>query len=191
MVQQFRLRPQFTQRVQDQIGEYISRAQIDAALATFVRMVRSGHPYETDELGKNSLRVIFTILDRLDVCRRLRQHPPYPSAVLPFLEIYDRAGFPYSYVDSSDLYVGTPDFERVAHPQPGDLVVWPGHVGIVINPSEKVFFSAMRSGPGVDAFDAPYWKRREPARFYRYVKRGPVQNASKARDRALLTHQSK
>ena len=67
--------------------------------------------------------------------------------------IYDRAGFPYSYVDSSDLYVGTPDFERVAHPQPGDLVVWPGHVGIVINPSEKVFFSAMHSGPGIDYSD--------------------------------------
>ena len=105
--------------------------------------------------------------------------------------IYDRAGFPYSYADSSDLYVGTPDFERVVHPQPGDLVVWPGHVGIVINPSEKVFFSAMHSGPGIDAFDAPYWKRRDPARFYRYVKRGPVQNARNARDRILLTHQSK
>jgi cell wall-associated NlpC family hydrolase len=105
--------------------------------------------------------------------------------------IYAHAGFHYSYVDSSDLYVGTPDFKRVAHPQPGDLVVWPGHVGIVINPSEKVFFSAMHSGPGIDAFDTPYWKRREPARFYRYVKRGPMQNASKARDRVLLTHQSK
>jgi cell wall-associated NlpC family hydrolase len=105
--------------------------------------------------------------------------------------IYDRAGFPYSYVDSSDLYVGTSDFKRVAHPQPGDLVVWPGHVGIVVNPSEKVFFSAIRSGPGIDAFDAPYWTRREPARFYRYVKRGPVQNARNARDRILLTHQSK
>jgi cell wall-associated NlpC family hydrolase len=105
--------------------------------------------------------------------------------------IYDRAGFPYSYVDSSDLYVGTPDFERVSHPQPGDLVVWPGHVGIVINPSKKVFFSAMHSGPGIDAFDAPYWKRREPARFYRYVKRASVQNARNARDRILLTHQRK
>ncbi len=41
MVQQFRLRPQFTQRVQDQIGEYISRAQIDAALATFVDFLGS------------------------------------------------------------------------------------------------------------------------------------------------------
>ena len=95
--------------------------------------------------------------------------------------IYTRAGFPYSYTDSSDLYVGTPDFKRVAHPQPGDLVAWPGHVGIVINPSEKVFFSAMHSGPGIDTFDAPYWKRREPARFYRYIKRGPVQDARSAR----------
>jgi cell wall-associated NlpC family hydrolase len=105
--------------------------------------------------------------------------------------IYARAGFPYSYVDSSDLYVGTSHFERVAHPQPGDLVVWRGHAGIVINPAQRVFFSAMRSGPGVDSYEAPYWKRREPARFYRYVKRGPAQNASKARDRVLLTHQSK
>jgi cell wall-associated NlpC family hydrolase len=105
--------------------------------------------------------------------------------------IYARAGFPYSYVDSSDLYFGTPDFERVAYPQPGDLVVWPGHVGIVINPSEKVFFSAMRSGPGIDTFGAPYWKHREPVRFYRYVKRSPPQNANNARDRVRLTHQSK
>jgi cell wall-associated NlpC family hydrolase len=105
--------------------------------------------------------------------------------------IYDRAGFPYSYVDSSDLYVGTTDFERVAHPQPGDLVVWRGHVGIVINPSKHVFFSAMSSGPGIDSYDAPDWKRREPARFFRYVKRDSVQNASKARDRVLLTHQTK
>jgi hypothetical protein len=43
----------------------------------------------------------------------------------------------------------------------------------------------------VTVFDAPYWNRREPARFYRYVKRGPVQNTSNARDRVLLTHQSK
>jgi hypothetical protein len=43
--------------------------------------------------------------------------------------IYDRAGFPYGYVDSSNIYIGTPNFKRVAHPQPGDLVVWRGHVG--------------------------------------------------------------
>jgi cell wall-associated NlpC family hydrolase len=105
--------------------------------------------------------------------------------------IYDRAGFPYSYVDSSDLYVGTPNFQRVSHPQPGDLVVWRGHVGIVINPSQHVFFSAMRSGPGIDSYDSPDWKRRGQVRFYRYIKGSGAQNASKARDRVLLTHQGK
>jgi cell wall-associated NlpC family hydrolase len=105
--------------------------------------------------------------------------------------IYARAGFPYSYASSSDLYVGTPDFERVAHPQPGDLIVWHGHVGIVINPSQHVFFSTMRSGPGIDSYDAPDWKRRGQVRFYRYIKGSQAQNASKARDRVLLTHQGK
>ena len=72
--------------------------------------------------------------------------------------IYLQAGFPYPYASSSDLYDGTDDFQRVTRPQPGDLVVWPGHVGIVVNPAQRVFFSRLRSGPGVDAYDAQYWK---------------------------------
>jgi len=48
--------------------------------------------------------------------------------------IYERAGFTYSYANSSELYRGIKEFRRVIHPQPGDLVVWPGHVGIVISP---------------------------------------------------------
>ena len=107
--------------------------------------------------------------------------------------IYDRAGFPYSYASSSDLYAGTPEFERVADTQPGDLVVWRGHVGIVVNPAQHVFFSAMRSGMGIDAYDAPYWKHLGKVRFYRYVKDSIAQNASDARDRGrvLLTHRAK
>ena len=62
--------------------------------------------------------------------------------------IYLRAGFPYPYASSSDLYDGADDFQRVTRPQPGDLVVWPGHVGIVVNPAQRVFFSRLRSGPG-------------------------------------------
>src|SRR5579862_4082289 len=60
--------------------------------------------------------------------------------------IYNRAGFPYSYAPSSDLYVGTREFQRVPHPQAGDLVVWQGHAGIVVDPKQHVFFSALRSG---------------------------------------------
>jgi hypothetical protein len=84
--------------------------------------------------------------------------------------VYERAGFRYAYVSSSDLYAGIDEFQRVAHPQPGDLVVWPGHVGIVVNPSQNTFFSSLRSGIGVESYSAPYWKQRGTPRFYRYTK---------------------
>ncbi len=88
--------------------------------------------------------------------------------------IYLQAGFPYPYASSSDLYDGTDGFQRVTRPQPGDLVVWPGHVGIVVNPAQRAFFSRLRRGPGIDAYDAQYWKQRGQARFYRYVKADPA-----------------
>jgi cell wall-associated NlpC family hydrolase len=84
--------------------------------------------------------------------------------------VYDRAGFSYTYADSSDLYRGTAPFRRVKHPQPGDLVVWPGHVGIVVNPRHHTFFSALSHGPGTAKYNDRYWRRRGPARFYRYLK---------------------
>jgi cell wall-associated NlpC family hydrolase len=84
--------------------------------------------------------------------------------------IYERAGFPYAYASSDDLYAGVQGFQRVWHPQPGDLIVWSGHVGIVVRPSRHVFFSFMSAGPGIDNYDAPYWVNRGEARFYRYVK---------------------
>ena len=84
--------------------------------------------------------------------------------------IYERAGFPYAYAPSSDLYAGVEEFQRVKLPEPGDLVVWRGHAGIVIKPSQHIFFSFMRSGPGIDDYQAPYWKSRGHPRFYRYIK---------------------
>jgi cell wall-associated NlpC family hydrolase len=74
--------------------------------------------------------------------------------------IYEKAGFPYTYVPSGDLFVGTDEFRRVAEPQAGDLVVWLGHAGIVVNPREHTFYSALRSGLLVQEYDSPYWKRR-------------------------------
>jgi hypothetical protein len=83
--------------------------------------------------------------------------------------IYERAGFRYAYVPSSDLYRGDDAFQRIKVPEPGDLVVWQGHVGIVIKPSQHLFFSFMRSGPGIDNWEAAYWKKRGRVRFYRYL----------------------
>jgi hypothetical protein len=50
-------------------------------------------------------------------------------------------------------------------------------VGIVVNPAQRVFFSRLRSGPGVDAYDADYWKERGQVRFYRYIKSPPARAA--------------
>jgi hypothetical protein len=57
----------------------------------------------------------------------------------------------------------------VRAPQAGDLVVWRGHVGIVIDPKEHSFFSSVRSGPDTQFYDSPYWRSRGIARFFRYV----------------------
>ena len=87
--------------------------------------------------------------------------------------LYERAGFPYDYASSLDLYAGIDEFRRVPKPQPGDLAVWRGHAGIVVSPAQHSFFSMLSSGPGVDSYDAPYWRQRGRPRFYRYVKRSP------------------
>lgn len=84
--------------------------------------------------------------------------------------IYQRAGFPYSYVDSDQLYDGVEGFQRVSRPETGDLVVWHGHVGIVIRPSRHVFFSFLHAGPGIDDYENRYWRARGQARFFRYIK---------------------
>jgi hypothetical protein len=91
--------------------------------------------------------------------------------------IYESAGFPYAYAPSDDLYSGVASFQRVKSPLPGDLVVWRGHVGIVIKPSHHTFFSALRSGLDTDNYNSPYWKRRGQPRFYRYNKRASLHTA--------------
>jgi hypothetical protein len=89
-------------------------------------------------------------------------------------DIYERAGFPYPYVPSSELYAGIREFRRVTRPQAGDLVTWPGHAGLAISGVQHTFYSALRTGLGVENYEAPYWKSRGRPRFYRYIKSGPA-----------------
>lgn len=84
--------------------------------------------------------------------------------------IYERAGFPYAYAPSDDLYDGVEGFQRVSHPQAADLVVWHGHAGIVIKPSRHQFFSFLSHGPGISDYESRYWLGRGEPRFYRYIK---------------------
>ena len=84
-------------------------------------------------------------------------------------DIYGLAGLHYTYVPSMDLYRGVDSFERVRTPQPGDLIVWRGHVGLVVDPSEQSFYSSLSTGPKVDTYNSPVWRRRGPVRFFRYL----------------------
>jgi hypothetical protein len=82
--------------------------------------------------------------------------------------------------------VGADDFQRVARPQAGDLIVWRGHAGIVVNPRQRTFFSALRSGLGVENYDSAYWMGRGRPHFLRYVKRSPASVvAASSRDVSL------
>ncbi len=85
--------------------------------------------------------------------------------------IYERAGFPYTYADSDDLYDGVEGFRRVSQPEAGDLIVWHGHAGIVVRPSRHVFYSFLHAGPGTDDYTSLYWQGRGKPHFYRYIKK--------------------
>ncbi len=113
------------------------------------------------------LSVIAAALDS-----RVRIHAGHDCSHLVHA-VYERAGFPYAYASSDDLYAGVEGFRRVWQPQPGDLIVWSGHAGIVVRPSRHVFFSFMSAGPGIDDYQSPYWTSRGRPRFYRYVKGDP------------------
>ncbi|MFQ5694549.1 MAG: NlpC/P60 family protein [Terriglobia bacterium] len=84
--------------------------------------------------------------------------------------VYRFAGLGYPYATSYQLFAGVENFARVETPQPGDLVVWQGHVGIVVDPDQHSFYSTRSSGPGIAAYDSRYWRGRGPVRFYRYLR---------------------
>jgi hypothetical protein len=84
-------------------------------------------------------------------------------------QIYSAAGYEYPYASSFDLYSGNGNFRRVRHAQAGDLITWPGHVGIVLDPGRHRFYSLVRSGLQAEDYLGPYWRSRGRPRFYRYL----------------------
>jgi hypothetical protein len=83
--------------------------------------------------------------------------------------IYTHAGFAYDYAQAADLFDGIAAFRRVKKPQPGDLVVWQGHAGIVVYPSQHSFYSSVPNGFALESYRSNYWAARGAPRFYRYL----------------------
>jgi NlpC/P60 family len=92
-------------------------------------------------------------------------------------KLYEQAGHPYPYASSLDLYLGTGPFLRVRYAHPGDLVVWRGHVGIVVNPREHSFFSTTSSGARTQSYRSAYWRGRGYPHFFRYLTKRPLKDA--------------
>jgi hypothetical protein len=88
-------------------------------------------------------------------------------------QIYLNAGFEYPYMSSFEIYAGNKSFARVKFPHAGDLIVWPGHMGIVVDPLKHSFYSLVRTGLEQQDYEAPYWKSRGAPRFYRYKVQNP------------------
>lgn len=95
-------------------------------------------------------------------------------------KLYEQAGHPYPYASSLDLYRGTGPFLRVRYAHPGDLVVWRGHAGIVVNPREHSFFSTTSSGARIENYRSAYWRARGYPHFFRYLTKSPLKTANGA-----------
>ena len=78
-------------------------------------------------------------------------------------------GLDYPYATSHEIFAGIPQFRRVHNAQAGDLIVWPGHVGLVVDAEHSEFLSSKGSGVGTDNYSSEYWQDRGRPRFYRYV----------------------
>src|SRR5262245_45187111 len=80
-----------------------------------------------------------TILNAAREHRRQTRSQPDCSHLVQ--EVYATAGLEYPLASSKELYQGVESFERVGKPQPGDLIVWLGHVGLVVDPEKRTFYS--------------------------------------------------
>jgi cell wall-associated NlpC family hydrolase len=95
--------------------------------------------------------------------------------------VFATAGFAYPYASSFEIYSGGENFARVKYPRAGDVIAWPGHVGIVVNPAQHSFFSLVRTGLEEQDYESVYWRSRGRPRFYRLrIGSGVILSAAKS-----------
>jgi len=159
------------------LATLLSMVSVGAAIAQKPAAIKAGpQPAPSSDAGEIGDSRSLTDDDRLSLIAAAldsKVHGTEPDCSHLVHAIYKQAGLSYLYAPSSDLYAGVDGFQRVKKPEPGDLVVWRGHVGIAIKPSQHLFFSVLSSGAGVDDYTTTYWKHRGKVRFYRFVKSTP------------------
>jgi hypothetical protein len=104
--------------------------------------------------------------------------------------VYTQAGFLYEYAASRAIFAGIERFRRISKAQPGDVIVWQGHIGIVIDPREHSFYSSVTSGFAIESYKSHYWKGRGNPRFYRFVVNDPPSSPTLPLKLALVSSRS-
>jgi peptidoglycan DL-endopeptidase CwlO len=76
--------------------------------------------------------------------------------------------FPYL---QSDQYLMSPIFKRVNEQmQPADIIVWNGHVALVVNPAAGSFIGSQTStGVAITSMSNPYWQQRRPIAYLTFA----------------------
>ncbi len=73
-------------------------------------------------------------------------------------------GFPNM---KADDFPHSPAFSRVDRPERGDLIHWSGHLGIVLDPHQKIFIGSQTStGVDSESYAHGYWAH--PSCFLRW-----------------------
>jgi hypothetical protein len=101
--------------------------------------------------------------------------------------VYGSLGLNYQYATSRTLYGGVHAFRSVSQPECGDLVVWRGHVGIVVDPARHRFISALRSGVKTASYFSKYWRRYGRPRFFQYALSDKVNTSREELAQALTS----
>jgi len=84
-------------------------------------------------------------------------------------QVYRAAGLDYGYATTSAI-AGSSKFKSTTTPRKGDLVLWSGHMGIVLDPIEGSFMGAQSEGVGKSNYKTnSYWKNRAGLSFYAWV----------------------
>ena len=87
--------------------------------------------------------------------------------VVAVLHASEAPGFRYI---TADQFLSSPSFYRVDNPEAGDLVHWPGHIAVVIDPMAGTFIGSQNS-TGVDKANYktnPYWSGRTHRTYLRF-----------------------
>jgi hypothetical protein len=71
-------------------------------------------------------------------------------------------------------FPSSPRFQKVDQPMPGDLVHWPGHIAVVLDPDKGDFIGSQTStGVAISNYKQGYWHGqyggKKPDCFLRYI----------------------